>query len=156
MRDIDRDLALAEVTTLDEARGKRMAQPTFRATALVLFGGLALLLATTGVYGLLSQSVAHRTRELGVRIAVGAGPADVYRLVIGEGLRLAGIGLAAGVLMALAASRGVSALLFGVAPTDVTTFAVVIGTLFAVAVAASYLPARRAMRVSPIDALRSE
>jgi putative ABC transport system permease protein len=156
MRDIDRDLALAEVTTLDEARGKTMAQPTFRAKALVLFGGLALLLASIGVYGLLSQSVAQRTRELGVRIAVGAGPADVYRLVIGEGLRLTGIGLVAGVLMALLASKGVAALLYGIAPTDATTFTMVIGTLVAVAVAASYLPARRAMRVSPIEALRSE
>jgi ABC-type antimicrobial peptide transport system permease subunit len=156
MRGIDRDLALADVTTLDETRGKTMAQPTFRAKALVLFGGLALLLASIGVYGLLSQSVAQRTRELGVRIAVGAGPADVYRLVIGEGLRLTGIGLAAGVLMALLASRAISALLFGIAPTDVATFTVVIGTLVAVAVAASYLPARRAMRVSPIEALRSE
>jgi putative ABC transport system permease protein len=156
MRAIDRDLALAEVTTLDEARGKTMSQPTFRAKALVLFGGLALLLASIGVYGLLSQSVAQRTRELGVRIAVGAAPADVYRLVIGEGLRLTGIGLAGGVLLALLASRAVAALLYGIAPTDVATFAVVIGTLIAVAVAASYLPARRAMRVSPVDALRSE
>ena len=156
MRDIDRGLALAEVTTLDEARSKTTAQPAFRAKALVLFGGLALLLASIGVYGLLSQSVAQRTRELGVRIAVGAGPADVYRLVIGEGLRLTGIGLVAGVLMALLASRGVAALLYGIAPTDATTFTIVIGTLVAVAVAASYLPARRAMRVSPIEALRSE
>jgi putative ABC transport system permease protein len=156
MREIDRDLAMAEVTTLDDARGKTMAQPAFRAKALVLFGGLALLLASIGVYGLLSQSIAQRTREIGVRIAVGAGPADVYRLVIGEGLRLAGIGLAAGVLLALLASRAVAALLYGIAPTDLTTFAIVIGTLIAVAVAASYLPARRAMRVSPIDALRTE
>ena len=156
MRAIDRDLALAEVTTLDDARGRTTAQPAFRAQALVLFGGLALLLASIGVYGLLSQSVAQRTRELGVRIAVGAGPADVYRLVIGEGLRLTAIGLGAGVLMALAASKGVSALLYGIAPTDLTTFGMVIGTLVAVALAASFLPARRAMRVSPIDALRSE
>ena len=131
MRAIDRDVALAEVTTLDEARGKTMAQPAFRAKALVLFGGLALLLASIGVYGLLSQSVAQRTRELGVRIAVG-------------------------VLMALAASRAISALLYGIAPTDGATFATVIGTLAAVAVMASYLPARRAMRVNPIETLRSE
>jgi putative ABC transport system permease protein len=156
MRAIDRDVALAEVTTLDEARGKTMAQPAFRAKALVLFGGLALLLASIGVYGLLSQSVAQRTRELGVRIAVGATPADVYRLVIGEGLRLTAVGLGAGVLMALAASRAISALLYGIAPTDGATFATVIGTLAAVAVMASYLPARRAMRVNPIETLRSE
>jgi putative ABC transport system permease protein len=156
MRAIDRGLALAEVTTLEETRDKTMAQPTFRAKALVLFGGLALLLASIGVYGLLSQSVAQRTRELGVRIAVGAAPADVYRLVVGEGLRLTGVGLSAGVLMALLASKAVSTLLFGIAPTDVTTFTVVIGTLVTVAVAASYLPARRAMRVSPIEALRTE
>jgi predicted permease len=156
MGEIDRDLALAEVTTLDEARSRSMAQPAFRAQALVLFGGLALLLASIGVYGLLSQSVAQRTRELGVRIAVGARPGDVYRLVIGEGLRLTLIGLGAGVLMALAASKGVAALLYGIAPTDVATFAAVVGTLVAVAVAASYVPARRAMRVNPIEALRSE
>jgi ABC-type antimicrobial peptide transport system permease subunit len=123
---------------------------------LVLFGGLALLLASIGVYGLLSQSVAQRTRELGVRIAVGARPGDVYRLVVGEGLRLTAIGLSAGVVMALVASRSVAALLYGIAPTDIATFAAVIGTLLTVAIAASYLPARRAMRVSPIDALRSE
>ncbi len=156
MRKIDRDLSLAQVTTLDEERGRTMAQPTFRAKALVLFGALALLLASIGVYGLLSQSVAQRTRELGVRMAVGAGPADVYRLVIGEGLRLTGIGLAAGVVLAVVATRAVAALLYGIAPTDVTTFTAVIGTLVAVALAASYLPARRAMRVSPVDALRSE
>jgi putative ABC transport system permease protein len=156
MREIDRDLALAQVTTLEEERGKTMAQPAFRAKALALFGGLALLLASIGVYGLLSQSIAQRTRELGVRIAVGAGPADVYRLVIGEGLRLTAIGLTAGVLLALLASRAVAALLYGIAPSDVATFAAVVGTLVAVAVAASYLPARRAMRVSPVEALRSE
>jgi ABC-type antimicrobial peptide transport system permease subunit len=89
-------------------------------------------------------------------MAVGAGPADVYRLVIGEGLRLTGIGLAAGVVLALVATRAVAALLYGIAPTDMTTFTAVIGTLVAVSLAASYLPARRAMRVSPVDALRSE
>ena len=105
---------------------------------------------------LLSQSVAQRTRELGVRIAVGAKPGDVYRLVIGEGLRLASIGLGAGVVLALAASRAVSALLFGITSTDVPTFAAVVSGLIVVAIAASYLPARRAMRVNPIEALRSE
>ena len=156
MGEIDRDLALQEVSTLEEARSRTTAQPAFRARALVLFGGLALLLASIGVYGLLSQSVAQRTRELGVRIAVGASPGDVYKLVVGEGLRLTAVGLGAGVVMALAASKGVSALLYGVPPTDMTTFATVIGTLVAVAIAASYLPARRAMRVSPVEALRSE
>ncbi len=100
--------------------------------------------------------MAQRTRELGVRIAVGAKPADVYRLVIGEGLRLASIGLGAGVVLALAASKTVSALLFGITPTDVPTFAAVVSGLVVVAIAASYLPARRAMRVNPIEALRSE
>jgi predicted permease len=156
MGTIDRDLALAEVTTLDEARDRAMAQPQFRAQALVLFGGLALLLASVGVYGLLSQSVAQRTRELGVRIAVGAGPAELYRLVIGEGLRLTAIGVGAGLVLSVAASKAVAALLYGVGPTDWPTFAAVIGTLVGVAVTASYVPARRAMRVSPIEALRSE
>jgi putative ABC transport system permease protein len=156
MGEIDRDLALAEVNTLEDMRSRSTAQPRFRALALGLFGGLALLLASIGVYGLLSQSVAQRTRELGVRIAVGAKPGDVYRLVIGEGLRLASIGLGAGVVLALAASRAVSALLFGITSTDVPTFAAVVSGLIVVAIAASYLPARRAMRVNPIEALRSE
>jgi putative ABC transport system permease protein len=123
---------------------------------LGLFAAVALVLAMIGIYGVLSYGVALRTREIGIRMALGAPPQGVMRLIVGEGFVLAWLGLVIGFGGAVALTRLLASLLFGVAPTDPATYMAVAALLAAVALAASYLPARRAMRVDPAIALRSE
>jgi putative ABC transport system permease protein len=120
------------------------------------FAGLALILATIGLYGLISYSVSQRTRELGIRLALGAQQQDVLRLVLGHGVRLALIGLGAGMVVALGLSRLLRTLLFGVGSADPISYAVAAALLAIVALAACYVPARRAMHVDPLVALRHE
>jgi putative ABC transport system permease protein len=120
------------------------------------FGITALLLATAGVFGVMAYSVSRRTPEIGVRIALGAGPADVLRMILGQGLRTIFIGVAIGIAGALALSRAVASLLFGVTATDPLTFGAVTLLLVGAALLACYIPARRAMRVDPMVALRYE
>ena len=120
------------------------------------FAGVALVLAVVGLYGSIAYSVTQRTREIGIRIALGASSKAVTRLVVGDGVRLAVIGLVVGVGTAVAATRALSSLLYGVTAGDPTTFALIGGLVAVVALAASYLPARRAVRVDPVDALRAE
>jgi putative ABC transport system permease protein len=118
------------------------------------FAGLALLMALVGIYGVVSYAVAQRTREIGVRIALGARVNDIVAMVVGEGVRRTALGIAAGLLGALAASRAVRSLLFGVTPTDPATYAGVVALLLAVTIAACLVPAWRAARVDPLTALR--
>jgi len=120
------------------------------------FGIAALLLATAGVLGVMAYSVSRRTREIGVRMALGAEAGDVLRMILGEGLRTVVVGVAIGIAGSLALTRTVESLLFGVAATDPLTFAAVILLLTVAALLACYLPARRATRVEPIVALRYE
>jgi ABC-type antimicrobial peptide transport system permease subunit len=119
-------------------------------------GILGLFLASLGIYGLMSYSVAQRTHELGIRIALGADRSDILKLVLGQGLRISLVGLAVGLAIALAVTRVIAAMLYGVKPTDPATFGGVSVLLTAVALLASYLPARRAAKVEPLEALRYE
>jgi ABC-type antimicrobial peptide transport system permease subunit len=123
---------------------------------LAAFGVLALVLAVIGIYGVMAFSAAQRTRELGIRLALGAEPRDVLGLILRDGAKLSGLGVGLGVTGALAASRAVSSLLFGVSPTDPLTFTAVVGLLGSASLLACYIPARRATRVDPVVALRQE
>ncbi len=143
-------------STFAEALGGWMAERRFLLLLAAAFAGAALALAAVGIYGLVAHSVARRTQEIGIRMALGAQRRDVLRLVIGEGARLAAIGVMVGIAASLAATRLISSLLFGVKGTDLLTFLVVAALLSSVALAASYIPARRAMRVDPMVALRDE
>lgn len=156
VRSIDPGLPIAHVATLQNALSDSMAQPRFAMLALAAFGGLALLLASIGMFGVISYSVAQRTREIGVRMALGARRGAVLAMVIGQALRLAAIGIAVGVVAALAVTRLMSSFLYGVRAADPLTFAAVSALLAAVVLAASFIPARRAARVDPIIALRHE
>jgi putative ABC transport system permease protein len=152
----DKDQPIADIQPLDMFLSKSVARPRFQSVLLASFAGLALLLAAIGIFGVMSYSVAQRTHEIGIRVALGAQSDQVLRLVVGQGLILALIGTAAGLAGAFALTRYLRTLLFNVSPTDWLTFTVVPVVLCAVAVAASYLPARRAMRVDPMQALRYE
>lgn len=125
-------------------------------TLLVAFAALALVLAAVGIYGVLAFSIAQRCREIGTRMALGAGSRQILTMVLGQGLALTLAGVALGAAAALALGRFLSSMLFGVTPTDPATFAAVSTLLVAVALAACYRPARRATRIDPIEALREE
>jgi putative ABC transport system permease protein len=156
LRALDPNLPLDEVRTLQTSASQSAAQPRFRTYVLASFAAISLLLAAVGLYGLMSYSVTQRVREIGVRMALGARPGDVLRLVVSEGMTLVALGAVAGVGAALAAGRLLGAMLFGVSATDPLTYAVVIGVLTIVASVACSLPALRAARVNPMSALRSE
>jgi putative ABC transport system permease protein len=153
---IDPGLPVEELRTMDQAIGGSLAQRRLNTALLGLFAALALLLAAVGLYGLLSYAVAQRTREVAIRMALGAQAAQVLRLVVGQGMRLALAGLALGVAGALACTRVLASQLYQVSPTDPLTFAVAVAALASLALLASYLPARRATRVDPNVALREE
>jgi putative ABC transport system permease protein len=156
VRQIDAGVPLTHVRTLDELMTESVGWPRFRTVLLLVFAGVALALAAIGIYGVLTYSVTQRTREMGVRLALGAQPSDILGLVVREGLRLALAGIAIGAAGALALMRAVNSLLFGIAPTDPATFAAISMLLVLVALAACWVPARRATRVDPLVALRSE
>jgi putative ABC transport system permease protein len=153
---IDPDIPISEVETMDAYVSASVAAPRFNTILLAGFAGLALLLAGVGIFGVISYSVAQRTQELGIRRALGADSWSVMRLVLTQGLGLAGIGLIIGLAGAFALTRLLDSLLFGITATDPMTFGVVIAILAAVAGLASYLPARRAATVDPLVALRYE
>ena len=156
VRQIDANLPVTDVSTQIEQVEKRFMQEKLFAQAYTLFGGLALLLASIGLFGLMSYSVSRRTNEIGIRMALGAQGQDVLRLVMRESMILVVIGIAVGLTIALASSRFVATLLFGLPPTDIMTMGLAMTVMVAVSALAGYLPARRASRVDPMVALHYE
>jgi ABC-type antimicrobial peptide transport system permease subunit len=154
--DVDRDQPVTSVRTLEQLLARSEANRRFTALLLGIFAAVALTLAAIGVYGVIAYSTAQRTREIGIRVALGAARRDVMVMVLRDGVVVAGAGVALGIAAAAALTRSLAGLLFGVAPRDPLTFAAAAVVLLAVAVAATYLPARRAIRVEPMTALRAE
>ncbi|HEV2686995.1 MAG TPA: FtsX-like permease family protein, partial [Bryobacteraceae bacterium] len=156
IRDIDSSLPVASMRTMDEVLSSAQARPRFLTMLLTMFSSVALVLAAVGIYGVISYSVAQRTGEFGIRMAMGASPRDVLRMVLGQGLLLGCIGVAVGAAGALALTRLIRGLLFGISSFDPLTFVVMAVTLTLVTLAACWIPARRATRVDPMVALRYE
>jgi putative ABC transport system permease protein len=156
VRDIDSSLPVAQVRTMDQVLSSAQARPRFLTLLLTMFSGVALVLAAVGIYGVISYSVAQRTGEFGIRMAMGASSFDVLRMVLGQGLLLGVIGVAIGAAGALALTRKIQSLLFGVSAVDPLTFAMMAGGLTLVTLLACWIPARRATRVDPMVALRYE
>ncbi|HJU89296.1 MAG TPA: ABC transporter permease [Gemmatimonadaceae bacterium] len=156
VRSIDSDQPVSKVRPMGELLDSATARERFQLVLLSIFAGAALLLATLGIYGVMAYAVALRTREIGIRIALGAAPRGVLSLVVRQGLRLTAAGVLIGALLALGASRLMSGMLFGVSPTDPVVFGSIALMLVLVAALATYLPARRAARVDPVTALRAE
>ena len=155
IRSIDKNVPV-EFSTMDALLADSVGQQRFQMRLLALFASLALALAAVGIYGVVSYSVSRRTHEIGIRVALGAERADVLRLVLAEGARLAIIGVAIGIVGAVSLSRVLASQLYGIGAMDVGTYAGVSVVLLAVALAATYIPARRAMAVDPLVALRYE
>lgn len=156
VRSLDKNLPVFGVQTMDDLLSAELASQRFNAVALLGFAALAVLLAAVGIYGVMAYAVTQRTREMGVRIALGADSSAVLRMILGQGLRLALLGVALGLAASLALTRSIAGLLFGVKPSDPQTFVLVSIALLFVALVACWLPARRATQVDPIIALRYE
>jgi putative ABC transport system permease protein len=156
IHEVDRDMPMARVRTMESLVESSLGQRRLSAVLLGVFAGIALLLASIGIYGVMSYTVTQRTRELGVRVALGASRDNVLRLVLRQGLSLAVIGVVIGIAGALALTRLIATQLYNVRPTDPATFATVTFTLAGVALLATLIPALRATRVDPIVALREE
>ncbi len=153
---VDPDVAFYNVRTMQQQVTESMAQPRLRSALLAVFSLVALILASLGIYGVIACSVAERRKEIGIRVALGARPSEVRGMILAQGMKLTAIGLALGLVGAAAATRLIEGFLFGVRASDPFTYTVTCAVFLAVAILASYLPARRAMRVDPIVALREE
>jgi len=154
--EIDKDQPVSDIRTMDDIVSEAVARQRFSMLLLGVFAALALVLATVGIYGVMSYSVAQRTREIGIRIALGAQRADVLKMTVRQGLKLVAIGLGIGLVAAFVLTRLMASLLFGISATDPLTFATISFVLLAVAALASYVPALRATRVDPMIALRAQ
>jgi putative ABC transport system permease protein len=153
---LDPDQPIYNIRTMDEIRGESVAPQRLNLMLLSIFAGIAFVLAVVGIYGVMSYAVTQRTHEIGIRMAIGAQPSDVFRMILGQGMLLTVAGLIAGLIGAFALTRLMSTMLFGVKPTDPATFAGVALLLTAVALVACYIPGRRATKVDPVNSLRYE
>ena len=156
MKDVDPTLASNEFTTLEHTLDCAIAPRRLITGILGSFSSFALLLAVIGLYGVITYSVSQRTRDIGIHLAMGAQRGDVLRFVVGQGLRMAVIGVAIGLLAAFFVARVLQSQLYGVAPNDPVTFAVAPMALVTVAILATWIPARRAAKIDPMEALRYE
>jgi len=156
MAALDTDATLANMKTMEERLSERQSQPRFRTILLTAFAALSLILAALGIYGVLLQSVVRRTKEIGIRMALGATRESVMRMILGQALRTVMVGLVLGLAATLSLARTLAALLYSVSPANPATLAAVSAILVCVAMLASYLPARRATSIHPLSALRSE
>jgi putative ABC transport system permease protein len=156
VQNIDPDQPIADVKGMNEWLRSSVATPRYRTILLALFSLIALVLASTGIYGVMSYSVTQRTHEIGVRMALGARRFHVLQLVVRQGMVLVAIGVALGLVLAFALTRVLASVLFNITPSDPLTFSLVAVTLPLVALLACYIPARRATRVDPLIALRYE
>ena len=154
LRSVDADVASASIRTMDSYLSDSVAPRRFNLRLLTIFSVAALLLAATGIYGLISYSVAQRTPEIGIRLALGATRKNIFRIILGQGFRLVLIGLAFGVVGAFGLTRLIRSLMFGVTPSDPITFVTVSLLLVAITLAAAGLPALRATKLDPLRALR--
>ena len=153
---LDRDVPVADLSTLESWVTEAMAQTRFLLALTGAFAGLALVLAALGLYGVISYSARQRTREIGVRVALGATDRDIRRLILGHGLVVTAVGIVLGLAASVALTRVVTSYLVGVSATDPVTFVAVPLVLLGVAALASYLPARRAAAMNPVNALHEE
>jgi putative ABC transport system permease protein len=156
IQSIDRGVTLAQIGTMEQALTLSVSQPRFDTMLLALFAGIALLMAAIGIYGLIAYSVAQRTHEIGVRMALGASQADVVRMVVRQGAALAAIGIVIGLAGAFALTRLLKTMLFGIGVTDALSFVAAPFALLLVVLLATFVPALRATRISPVVALRYE
>lgn len=154
--DVDKSAPVSEVKTMEHIVDEAVTQPRFNLFLLGLFGGIALLLSAAGIYGLTAYAVTQRTHEFGIRMALGAQVGDVLKMILGQGMRLIGVGVVIGLIASFALTRLLKSLLFGVSVTDPLTFVAIAVVLMSVALLACYIPARRATKVDPLMALRYE
>jgi putative ABC transport system permease protein len=156
VHEVDKDIYVPAGRPMQELITANLARPRFNMMLLGIFAGVAMILAAIGIYGVIAYSVTQRTREIGIRMALGAQRTDMLGMVLRQSLTLVAIGLAIGLIASLAGTRLMSSLLFGVGAADWSTYGIVIGLLGGTALLASYIPARRAMKVDPMVALRYE
>ncbi|HXI24030.1 MAG TPA: ABC transporter permease [Pyrinomonadaceae bacterium] len=156
VRTLDPDQPIYNIRTMDEIRGESVAPQRLNLMLLSIFAGIAFVLAIVGIYGVMSYAVTQRTHEIGIRMAIGAQPRDVFRMILGQGMLLTVIGMVAGLVGAFALTRLMATMLFSIKPTDPLTFAAVAALLVAVALIACYIPGRRATKVDPVNSLRYE
>jgi putative ABC transport system permease protein len=156
VRSLDSDQPIYNIRTMDEIRGESVAPQRLNLTLLTIFAGIAFVLAIVGIYGVMSYAVTQRTHEIGIRMAIGAQPRDVFKMILGQGMMLTIIGMVAGLLGAFVLTRLMATMLFSVKPTDPITFTTVAVLLLLIALIACYIPGRRATKVDPVNSLRYE